>query len=396
MKKLVIALGFTITASFSMTVEDIVKSTYENNQDLKSLETSIKTASYNISLAKKWSDPVLTLGVNDIQFDSPLKRDIEPMQAQYIGISQVIPRKKKLDIKENIAQKDKAITTLLLEEKKLKLKSKVYELSLNILIQEEKIKLLNSYERNIKKLKKLSTALYSYGKSTQNEILNSDISLVNLKIQKQNLQNMIDNLYLKLEQITYKKIEKVSSSIDIRKLVLDMNINTHPKIKLENLKTKKFLDIASLEQENEKPDIKLNVAYFNRESYEDYANISVNIPLTVNKTQKLKALKARSMASEQVSKIEEIKHSFKIEVLTLQNSANTSFENFNLIQKKIIPLKRKIQKNLENYNSVSSIKPQRAIINLNELISYELKAIDEKAKYYSFYSKTTYYVKGAK
>merc|ERR1711991_896627 len=101
---------------------------------------------------------------------------------------------------------------LLLEDKKLKLKSKIYEASYNILMLEQKMKLLNSYERNIKKLKNLSNDLYKFGKSNQNEVLNADISLVNLEIQKQNLQNMIDNSYLKLEQITYKKIDNISNS----------------------------------------------------------------------------------------------------------------------------------------------------------------------------------------
>lgn len=392
MKKLAILLSFTASLALANSVDEIVKSAYENNQDLKSLQKAIDTASYNITLSKKWKDPVLTFGVNDIHFDEPLKRDKEPMQAQYVGFSQIIPIGKKLDIQEDIAKKDKSIASLLLEDKKLKLKSKIYEASYNILMLEQKMKLLNSYERNIKKLKKLSNDLYKFGKSNQNEVLNADISLVNLEIQKQNLQNMIDNSYLKLEQITYKKIDNISNSVDIKKLVLHMDVNSHPKIKMQELKSKKFLDVARLEKENEQSDIKLNVAYFNRDSkYEDYANISVNIPLSIYKTQKVKALRARSKANEVSSKIQDLKQSLQTQVKVLQNNANVAYENYKLIQKRVIPLKRKIQKNIENYNSFSQIKPQMAIRNLNELISYELKAIDEKIKYFSNYSQTKYY-----
>lgn len=392
MKKLAILLSFTASLALANSVDEIVKSAYENNQDLKSLQKAIDTASYNITLSKKWKDPVLTFGVNDIHFDEPLKRDKEPMQAQYVGFSQIIPVGKKLDIQEDIAKKDKSIASLLLEDKKLKLKSKIYEASYNILMLEQKMKLLNSYERNIKKLKKLSNDLYKFGKSNQNEVLNADISLVNLEIQKQNLQNMIDNSYLKLEQITYKKVDNISNSVDINKLVLHMDVNSHPKVKMQELKSKKFLDVARLEKENERSDIKLNVAYFNRDSkYEDYANISVNIPLSIYKTQKVKALRARSRANEVSSKIQDLKQSLQTQVKVLQNNANVAYKNYTLIQKRVIPLKRKIQKNIENYNSFSQIKPQMAIRNLNELISYELKAIDEKIKYFSNYSQTKYY-----
>jgi len=178
---------------------------------------------------------------------------------------------------------------------------------------------------------------------------------------------------------------------------MGMDVNSHPKIKIQELKSKKFLDLARLEKENERSDIKLNVAYFNRDSkYEDYANISVNIPLSIYKTQKVKALRARSKANEVSSKIQDLKQSLQTQVKVLQNNANVAYENYTLIQKRVIPLKRKIQKNIENSNSFSQIKPQMAIRNLNELISYELKAIDEKIKYFSNYSQTKYYETGVK
>ena len=55
-----------------------------------------------------------------------------------------------------------------------------------------------------------------------------------------------------------------------------------------------------------------------------------------------------------------------------------------------------MQKNIENYNSLKGLKSQIAIQNLNELISYEIKAIDEKMKFFSNYSKSKYYIKKVK
>ena len=51
---------------------------------------------------------------------------------------------------------------------------------------------------------------------------------------------------------------------------------------------------------------------------------------------------------------------------------------------------QKIQKNIENYNSFELIKPQESITNLNELITYETKALDELQKYYESYSQLLY------
>ena len=397
MKKVAIALSFLISSSFALSLDEIVDTALKNNQNLKSIQSSINMADEDIKLSRKWKNPTLTLGVNDIHFDEPFKRDSEAMQGQYIGFSQVIPVGDKLDIKEKVSKKDKNIVTLQLEDKKLILKSKIYEISYNILILEKKLKLLSKYERNIKKVEKLSQALYSLGKSSQNEILNAKVAYSNVQIQKQNLKNMIDNLYLKLEQISYEKIDSVDASLEVEKLVLNMDMQNHPKIRMQEEKIRKFNELSKLELENEKGDIKVNIAYFNRDSkFKDYANISVNIPLSLYKTEKVKALKQKIKANEERSNLEDTKQNFKIELISLQNNINSAYSNYSLINKTIIPLKQKIQKNLENYNSFSGIKPQMAIRNLNELISYELKSYDQLTEYFSNYSKSKYYTQKVK
>ena len=397
MKKIALALSFALSSSFAISLDEMVDNALKNNQDLKSIESSIKIADENIKLSKKWKNPTLTFGVNDIHFAEPFKRDLEPMQAQYIGFSQVIPIGKKLEIKEAISKRDKNIITLVLEDKKLALKSKIYEASYSILILEEKLKLLASYEKNIKKIEKLSKSLYSYGKSNQNEILSAKIAFSNVQIQKQNLKNMIDNSYLRLEQITYTKIEDIQSDLNIKSLILNMDIQLHPKIKLQEERVQKFNQVSKLELENERGDYKVNIAYFNRDSkYKDYANISVNIPLSLYKSEKIKVKKAKLKTVQINDKLKDIKQEFKTKVLILQNNINNASSNYKVIQKTIIPLKTKMQKNIENYNSLKGLKSQIAIQNLNELISYEIKAIDEKMKFFSNYSKSKYYIKKVK
>lgn len=393
MKKIAIALSFVISSSLAISIDEIVNNALKNNYDLKSTQKAILIANENITLATKWTNPILSIGANDIHFDEPLKRDSEAMQAQFIGLSQVIPIGKKLQIKESIAKKDKEIISLTLEDKKLLLKSKIYELSYNILILEKKLNLLNSYEKNIKKLEKLSISLYENAKNDQNEVLNAKIALSDILIQKQNLQNTIDNLYLKLEQISYKKIDNIKESLDIEKLVLNMDISQHPRIIKEELKSQRSRYFGKLEKENEIPDIKLNVTYFNRDDkYKDYANVSVNIPLSLYKSEKVRAVKAKLEANEIDSKLVDLKRTLKIQLQVLQNNMNNSYLNYKLINQSIIPLKRKIQKNLENYNTLNDINATQMIKNLNELISFEIKAYDRLEEYFLNYSKSKYYM----
>ena len=94
--------------------------------------------------------------------------------------------------------------------------------------------------------------------------------------------------------------------------------------------------------------------------------------------------------SETNDKLDSLTHSLGIQTDIYLNSLNRSARNYKLIQKEIIPLKQKIQQNLENYNRFDMAKPQESITNLNELITYETKALDELQKYYESYSQLIY------
>ena len=398
MKKILLCSSLTVCLLSAVTIDELVKNTNENNYDLKSIDKSINIANHQISLSKKWQNPVLSLGLNDLWLNDLSSRDKEAMQASFIGLSQVIPTGSKLEIKEKIAQKDRNIQILNLEDKKLELESKVYEYVYTILLLERKYKLLESYEQNIKKLETLFTSLYQYQKVTQNEILNSQISALDISLQKQNLKNMIDNSYLKLEQITYTKIDKIEENIDIKKINL-LSINQeHPKFKTLEEMANKSKNMADLEAEKKIPDVMLNVAYFQRDSkFNDYVNVSVSFPLPIYDTENTARLQAKMNMNETNDKLEQLKHNFSMQSEILKNSLNSSYTNYYLIEEKIIPIKEKIQTNIETYTSFDKIKPQESIKNLNELISYETKAIDELQKYYEAYSQLLYFTnKGIK
>lgn len=398
MLKIVLASSLTLSLLSAISIDELVNSTFENSYDLKSVEKSIEVANQQISIAKKWQNPVLSMGINDVWINDFSSRNKEAMQASFIGISQVIPTGNKLDIKEKIASKEKNIKLYDFEDKKLELTSKINELVYNILLSEEKYKLLEEYEKNLEKLESLYGSLYKYQKATQNEIINSQISTVELKIQKQNLKNLIDNSYLKLEQITYTKIDKIDEKIDIKKVDLLIENSSHPKFKSLEESSSKQQSIAELERAKKIPDVQVSLAYFQRDDkFNDYVNMAVSIPLPIYDTENVTRVQAKMSANETNDKLEQLKHNFEIQSKILKNNLNNAYENYNLIGQKIIPLKEKIQKNIETYNSFDDVKPQESIKNLNDLITYQMKAIDEQQKYYEAYSGLIYYAnKGIK
>lgn len=380
----------------AVTIDELVKNSFEKNYDLKSLNKSIKVADEQIKVSKNWENPMLAFKINNIGLNKPLSN-----QKEYgVELSQVIPIGRTLDIEENIAKKDRNIKQFDLEDKKLELESKIYEYSYNILILEKRYKLIENYLKNIEKLEELYSSLYKYQKASLNEVLNTKVSYLDLKLELDNLKTMIDNLYLNLELISYEKVQTIDENIDIKEInkafINQELIITHPKVKTLEEDSSKYKEMASLEEAKKYSNVTLSVEYMQNQE-QDYGNVTVGIPLPLYKTENINALKAKLNSNETNDKLDSFIHNLSLQTNIYLNNLNQSARNYRLIQKEIIPLKQKIQTNIENYNSFDMAKPEESIKNLNELITYETKALDEALKYYESYSQLIYFTnKGLK
>ena len=380
----------------AVTIDELVKNSFEKNYDLKSLNKSIQVANEQIKVSKNWENPMLAFKTNNIGLNKPLSN-----QKEYgVELSQVIPIGRTLDIEENIAKKDRNIKQFDLEDKKLELESKIYEYSYNILILEKRYKLIENYLKNIEKLEELYSSLYKYQKASLNEVLNTKVSYLDLKLELDNLKTMIDNLYLNLELISYEKVQSIDENLDIKEInkafINQELIITHPKVKTLEEDSSKYKEMASLEEAKKYSNVTLSVEYMQNQE-QDYGNVSVGIPLPLYKTENINALKAKLNANETNDKLDSFIHNLSLQTNIYLNNLNQSARNYKLIQKEIIPLKQKIQTNIENYNSFDMVKPEESIKNLNELITYETKALDEALKYYESYSQLIYFTnKGLK
>ncbi|MDK2089997.1 TolC family protein [Aliarcobacter butzleri] len=389
MLKILFSSSLVISLLGAVSIDELVNDSFEKNYDIKSLEKSIEIANHQIAIAKNWENPMIAFKTNEIMFDKPLSN-----QKEYgVELSQAIPIGKKLDIEENIAKNDRNIQIYSLEDKKLELESKIYEYSYNILIFEKRYELLNTYQKNLKKLENLNTLLQKYEKATLNEVIDTQISSLDLKLEQENLKNSIDNLYLNLEQITYKKVDSITQNLDIKRVDKEKatsNLSSHPQVKTLEENSTKYSQMASLEDAKKFSSVTLSLEYMQNKE-QDYGNVTVAIPLPIYKTENVNRIKAKLNANETNDKLDSLLHNLSLETQIYVNNLNQNVRNYEVIQKEIIPLKQKIQKNIENYNSYEKSNPQDSIKNLNELITYELKALDEVQKYYENYSKLLYY-----
>ena len=390
MKKVVFTSLIFASYLFGTSIEDIVQKSLENNFDIKSLENSIEIANFQIKQAKNWENPMISFKANDIM----LNKNYLNNQKEYgIELSQAIPIGKKLELEESIAKKDKLLQEQTLQDIKLEFESKIYLYSYTILILENRLKLLNEYQKNLNRLEELYTKLYSYDKVSLNEILNTQISKYDLQIKINELQTTKDNLYLSLEQISYEKIDKIDDNLvlkDINRQQIEEQLIFHPKIQTLQTTSQKYKDTAQLEDAKKFSSITLALEYMQNKE-QDYANITMSMPLPIYNTENINKLKANLNTNETNNKLDSQIHNLRLQTKIYLNNLEQYKTNYKIIQEKIVPIKQKIQKVLEEFVGFDKESLKENLNSLNELIDYEMKASEQLEKYFENYSELIYY-----
>ena len=390
MKKVVFTSLIFASYLFGTSIEDIVQKSLENNFDIKSLENSIEIANFQIKQAKNWENPMISFKANDIM----LNKNYLNNQKEYgIELSQAIPIGKKLELEESIAKKDKLLKEQTLQDIKLEFESKIYLYSYTILILENRLKLLNEYQKNLNRLEELYTKLYSYDKVSLNEILNTQISKYDLQMKINELQTTKDNLYLSLEQISYEKIDKIDDSLvlkDINRQQIEEQLIFHPKIQTLRTTSQKYKDSAQLEDAKKFSSITLALEYMQNKE-QDYANITMSMPLPIYNTENINKLKANLNTNETNNKLDSQIHNLRLQTKIYLNNLEQYKTNYKILQEKIVPIKQKIQKVLEEFVGFDKESLKENLNSLNELIDYEMKASEQLEKYFENYSELIYY-----
>ena len=390
MKKVVFTSLIFASYLFGTSIEDIVQKSLQNNFDIKSLENSIEIANFQIKQSKNWENPMLRFKANDIM----LNKNYLNNQKEYgIELSQAIPIGKKLELEESIAKKDKLLKEQTLQDIKLEFESKIYLYSYTILILENRLKLLNEYQKNLNRLEELYTKLYSYDKVSLNEILNTQISKYDLQMKINELQTTKDNLYLSLEQISYEKIDKIDDNLvlkDINRQQIEELLIFHPKIQTLQTTSQKYKDTAQLEDAKKFSSITLALEYMQNKE-QDYANITMSMPLPIYNTENINKLKANLNTNETNNKLDSQIHNLRLQTKIYLNNLEQYKTNYKILQEKIVPIKQKIQKVLEEFVGFDKESLKENLNSLNELIDYEMKASEQLEKYFENYSELIYY-----
>jgi outer membrane protein TolC len=296
------ALLVVALAGYAWAQSELLSLAYSHNHELKVLDTEIQALEKEVDISKIWENPMLSLGVNDIFLNEPLKRNQE-MQNEAISLSQKIPLGGKLDIKESIALQDVAIKKLELQTKKLEMQQEIATLEQTYVRITQDLALVAKYEKILEDLKNAHLA-YNTTSAHYVDTLNNTILQKNLSIEKKTLLKEKASLERKLESILATSMPELQAKEGLLNYGLsdeEKRLEKAPKLQLQNLQSAKELLNLRYEKATKIPDVTISLGYNRRQGRDDYAFLGFEIPLPIYGKENLSIRKAKltHSASEQ-------------------------------------------------------------------------------------------------
>ena len=335
---------------YGVSIDKVIDTAYKNNPTIKKLQEQILSKDYDILNSDLYKNPVITIGVNDINLDEPKKRDLEAMQTNFISFSQEITWSDKLKLKTKIEHINKDIIKLLLKEEKNKIAKDIYNLYFIIEELNKKIQLNNKILQNTQKIKNYNNNQIQNTKAFQSSIQN-DIIIDKTKLKIESYKELISQKYAQLLEITNKDISNIS--IKKHPKYKDQNsIKKHLILQIQNTQIDKALNKKDLAIKNKTPNYTISGGYYNRDSFDDYINIALKFPINIYSKEKNQVSKSKKLINIEKNRYNELKNklikNYKIS-LSQYNLASKSIEFTKKIIKHLKKEKELISK--QNYNT---------------------------------------------
>lgn len=297
--RIIIALLFSGTL-WAQSIDAIVTKALHNSPSLKSIREKINANRKDIDFATQFANPELQLALNDIHFDNPTDRSLEPMQFAAVNLKQKIPYFGKRDAHAKIAKANEQVLLHSLDDAKAQLVAKVKKSIYTIWKLQTLYAITCDYEALTRQNIELNTAYTATMPGRHMGIMSAELALSQLKIKKSSLAKAIEGEYAMLGYLVSEPVSSVDIDLQIEALP---PLESYEKRLLEN----EVLQAKGAAVERERAaarsaelehyaDPYVQVGYYYREAFPNYLSVAVGSPLPVYGSESLKEERARKMA----------------------------------------------------------------------------------------------------
>ena len=295
--RLLLYILMTFSLLQAESIKQLIDYSFKKHPSLQTIQHHLSAMDMRIEKSKNWSNPELILNVNDIRFDDPTNRSLEPMQYQAVNYKQRFPWFGKMDARESFTRAQKKIIADSYSISKVKLAENIRTTAYTILEIKERIRIVGQYERLTKQNITLYDAYISTDSKSHSNSMSAELLLSRLHIRAERYKAVLKSQEAKLAYLVQKKHVVVSDSFRMvkpRPLGYYLShLEKNPAFKQTLSKTKLANANSEMKALDVNPDPFVQVGYFNRDSYEDYASIAVGFSMPIFGSEKLETEAAR-------------------------------------------------------------------------------------------------------
>ncbi len=338
---LLLFLFFLSASAEAESINHMIDHAFKKHPSLHAIEQRLSAMDARIAKSRNWSNPELTLNMNDIRFDHPTNRGLEPMQYQAVNYKQRFPWFGKTDAREVFTRAQKSVIENSYAMSKVKLAEEIRKTAYTILEIGERIKIVKQYEALTRQNIALYDAYTATDKMSHSDSMAAELLLSRLHIRAERYKSVYTSQEAKLAYLVQQKHVKVSDRFRIFKpKSLGYYLNRLDK----NPAYRKTLSQSGVANANRdlkaldvNPDPFVQVGYFNRQEYEDYASVSVGFQLPIFGSEKLETEAARKEALAAKSASLDFRYALESEIRTAYAKMQEAYRIYGIIQNDSLP-----------------------------------------------------------
>jgi outer membrane protein TolC len=319
----------------------LIGQSLNKHPSLQTIQHRLSAMDDRIEKSRNWSNPELILNMNDIQFSDITNRGIEPMQTQSVNYKQRFPWFGKIDARESFTRAQKSVILDSYDIAKVKLAEEIRVTAYTIMEIKERIRIVKQYER----LTTQNIALYDAYASTDNmshsNSMSAELLLSRLHIRSERYLAVLKSQEAKLAYLVQRKNAHVSDKLRMKKPnSLGYYLSKLP----SNPAYKRMLSQSKVANANRElkaldvnPDPFVQVGYFNRKEYEDYASISVGFAMPIFGSEKLETEAAKKDALAAKSEALDYHAALESEIRVSYAKMKEAYRIYGIIQNDSLP-----------------------------------------------------------
>ena len=334
MKTLLFSLILLYLPLNAMTLDTLIESSLQKNPSLESINHRITSMQELETVADNFANPSLTYTQNTLS-------QAEKMSKKTVTFTQKLPYFGKRDAQKDIYTAKVNLLAENLEEAKVILAREIKKEAYRAWEYEKTYVIIEDYEN----LTRQNIGLFeSYTSTSQKQhmgIMSAELTLSDLKIQKNALKAKIESAYAKISYLANQKVSKLNFSGEMTPIKTNIGSNTslannHLLIakKKEVALNKAFVKNAEL---SNYPDFNLIIGYAHRENFDNYANVGVGITLPIYGSEDAKEQSTRSSLLATQSAKEDLKIRIKSQLQEASFAMQSAYDIYHIVNDEALP-----------------------------------------------------------